>query len=232
METIGLLFKVFWSPGEAMFRVSKKPRVLVPLLLLCLVSLVSSMATFSKVDMTQVMIRQAEARGQELNAEQRERFQQMSRSMTPFFVASATVGTAAIITIAAAIYFGIFTIIGREAGFKAFYAVTAFAYLPLILRSVFAAMQAWFLPQSALVLEELGSLSLAVFLDPASVSPLVYSLALVVDLISIWTAVLLIIGFKFLVKKSVGLPARVTGVVVVYAAFSMLGVLARMIRPS
>ena len=50
METLGLVFKVLWAPGEAMLLVSKKPRVLVPLILLTLVSLGVGISTFSKID--------------------------------------------------------------------------------------------------------------------------------------------------------------------------------------
>ena len=232
METIGLLIKVFWAPGEAMFLLSKKPQVLAPLLFLCAVSLMSSLIVFSKIDMMQIFIRQAEQQGRVLSEEDRANMSRMSSVMTPVFIVSATVGTAIFITVTAAIYFGIFTLIGRDGGFKTFYAITAFAFLPMIFRSVVAAIQALFVPQSSLVMEEMGAMSLAVFLDPTAVSKLTYAVASVVDIVSIWTAILLIIGFKFVTRKSVGTPVRVTAVVTVYLVFSALGVAARMLRPS
>jgi len=39
METLGLMFKTLWAPGEAMFLLSKRPRALLPLVLMGLVSL-------------------------------------------------------------------------------------------------------------------------------------------------------------------------------------------------
>jgi len=231
METLGLILKVFWAPAEAMFLISKKPRILVPLLLLTAVSLGSAVVTFNKVDMMQIMVQRAEQRGQVISEEQRAAMSRMSSVMIPATIASATLGTAIFITVAAAIYFGVFTIIGRQGDFKAFYAVTVFAFLPLMFRSVVAALQATFVPPAQLVLEELGSMSLAVFLDPIAVSKLVYGIASVIDVISIWVAVLLIIGFKFVTTKSVTMPTRVAGVVVVYAAFSAIGVALRMLRP-
>src|SRR5688572_17475829 len=104
METMGLIFKVFWAPAEAMFLIAKKPRVLAPLLLLSIVSLGASWVTFSNINMTEVMISQAEKRGTEMTEERRAQMQQMARFMTPVFMASAAVGTAVIVTVAAAIY--------------------------------------------------------------------------------------------------------------------------------
>src|SRR5579884_3449950 len=60
MQTIGLLFKVLWSPGETMFLLSKSPRVLAPLILLCLVSAFAGGVMVTKVDLAELTIRQIE----------------------------------------------------------------------------------------------------------------------------------------------------------------------------
>jgi hypothetical protein len=215
-----------------MFLLSKKPRVLAPLLLLSLVSLGSSILTFSKIDTVEMMISQAERQGQRtLSEEERATMTNTARVLTPLFIASASIGTVIFITLAALIYFGVFTVIGRQAGFKAFYAVTAFAFLPMIFRSLAVALQVSLAAPSSIVMEELGSLSLAVFLDPSSVSRLVYGLATMVDVVSIWSVILLIIGFKYLTPRSVGVPLRATGVLSVYLVFSTIGMLLQMLRP-
>jgi hypothetical protein len=50
-----------------------------------------------------------------------------------------------------------------------------------------------------------------------------------VDIVSIWTAVLLVIGMKYLTTKRVGLAARIVGVVVVYVFFSSLALIGRLL---
>src|SRR6478736_287390 len=42
MQTIRLMFKVLWSPSEVMFLLSKNPRVLGPVLLLCATSFITT----------------------------------------------------------------------------------------------------------------------------------------------------------------------------------------------
>src|SRR5947207_9091666 len=176
MNSFGLLFKVLWTPGEAMLLISKNPRVLAPLIVLTAVSLAVSMVTFTKIDAGELALRQLErsGRAQQMTEEQKERVLAQSRKLTPVFIATAAIGPLIIITLATAIYFAIFTIIGREGTFKTFYAVTAFAYLPLVVRQLAAMIQVSVFPPSSIVPQELGSLSLAVFLDPTSVSRLGY----------------------------------------------------------
>ena len=232
METLGLVFKVLWAPGEAMLLVSKKPRVLVPLILLTLVSLGVGISTFSKIDIGEIALRQAEQSGRadSMTQEQKDQMLRGARIFAPVVMAITALAPVVIVTLATAIYFGIFTIIGREATFKTFYAVTVFAYLPLILRQAVALIQVFTIPPSSLVPEDLGSLSLATFLDPTTVSRAAYAAATVVDITSIWIVILLIIGYKFVVRKSVGPGLRVAGVVGVFLFFSLIAVGLRMLQ--
>ena len=82
-----------------------------------------------------------------------------------FTFVSTAVTPVVIILVVALIYFALFTILGREGGFKSFLSITAFAFVPLIFRQLAALISAYFLPSSAIMLDELGSLSPAVFLD-------------------------------------------------------------------
>lgn len=226
MNSFRLLLKVLWAPGDAMFLISKNPRVLAPLILLTVVSLAVSIVTFTKIDAGELALRQLErsGRAQQMTGEQKERVLTQSRRLAPLFIATAAIAPLIIITLAAAIYFAIFTIVGREGTFKTFYAVTAFAYVPLVVRQLAAMIQVSMLPPSSIVPQELGSLSLAVFLDPTSVSRLVYAIALALDITSIWILVLLIIGFKFLTRRSVSTALRITGVAAAFLLFSGIGV--------
>lgn len=231
METLKLLLKVLWAPGEAMFLASKQPRVLIPLVTLGFISLIGASVSFTKIDAGQMALRQLErsGRAESMTEEQKDAIMAASRRFAPVFIASSTLGPAVVITIMATIYFGVFTIIGRDGSFKAFYSITAFAYFPIVFRQIAATLQVWFVPPAALVPQELGSLSLAVFMDPASVSRLTYAVAGFVDVISIWTLILLMIGFKFLTRKSAGTSARIAGVLGVYLVFSAAGVAIRMV---
>ena len=64
MQSITLLFKVLWSPGETMFLLSKNPRVLVPMIFLSIFSLVAGSAVLMKLDFAELTMRMIERSAQ------------------------------------------------------------------------------------------------------------------------------------------------------------------------
>ena len=228
MQTIGLLFKVLWSPAEAMFLLSKNPRVLVPILFSCLVSFATGAVMVTKLDLAELAIRQVERSPQAANFGDQQKDLIRQRMQSPvvkgFTFVSTAVTPVVIILLVALIYFALFTILGREGGFKGFVSITAFAFVPLIFRQVAALLSAYFLPGSAIMLDELGSLSPAVFLDRDSMSPVLFTAVSTIDLVSIWILALLIIGYGFVTRKSLSKGVRastVIGVFLVYVALRL-----------
>ena len=224
METIGLFFKTFWAPGEAMFVLSKKPRILLPLIIVGLLQLGVGLVSLSRLDFGAVVVKQIERspQGANMNEEQKQNLARVYRQLAPALVVLGAIAPALIVTVAAALYFGIFTMLGRQGGFKAFYAITLFAYIPLLIRQAVSVVQLLAVPAEQIDVNDLGSLSLAVFLDRTEVSKVVYALAGVVDLTSIWTVILLIIGYKFVTTKGVGTGLRTVAVAVPYLIFSLI----------
>ncbi|HLH30892.1 MAG TPA: YIP1 family protein [Terriglobia bacterium] len=224
METIGLFFKTLWSPGEAMFFLSKKPRILVPLILIGVLQLGVGLVGYAKLDYGQIVLKQLEKspQGRNMTDEQKQNAAQIYRRFAPAFPILGAVTPPIFITVAAALYFGIFTVLGRNGSFKAFYAVTLFAYIPLLIRQAASVVQIFTVPPEQLDINELGNLSVSVFLDPSSVSKVVYALSTVVDLTSIWIMILLVIGYKFLTTKSVGTGLRTAAVIIPYLFFSLI----------
>src|SRR2546422_793689 len=88
MQTISLVLKAFWAPAEAMFLVSKNPRVLVPLIVLSVASLGVGLISFAKVDYGDVVLQQLERtqRGQNMPADQKQNIVQLYRRIAPVFV--------------------------------------------------------------------------------------------------------------------------------------------------
>lgn len=226
METLSLLLKVVWAPGETMFIVSKKPRVLAPMLFLCAFSLASGLVMFSKIDQAEITIRMIErsARGAQMPDEVKERMRTQMRSPITkgFSIVSAALVPAILISIVALVYFGVFTLFGREGNLKSFFAVTAFAFIPLIFRQLAAVLTIFVVPESSIMLDELGSIGPAVFVDRDSISHTLFAAIGMVDLVTIWVLALLVIGFKSLTRKSVSTVARLTGVVGVYLVWAAI----------
>jgi Yip1 domain len=228
MESISLLFKVLWSPGEAMFLLSKTPRVLTPLVFFALFSVVTGGAMMMKVDSAELTMRAIEksTRGASLSDEQKTqiRGQMNSPAVKALTFVSVVFGPLLMIVIVAGIYFVLFTILGREGGYKAYLSITAFAFVPTIFRQLAATLSAFVVPPSSLMPDELGSLSPAVFLDRDSVSPVLFAGINTIDLVSIWILILLVIGYGFVTRKSLSQASRaaaIFGVFLLYVALRL-----------
>jgi hypothetical protein len=224
MQSLGLVFKTFWAPAEAMFLTAKNPRVLVPLIVLTLFALGTGLTSFAKVDFGDMVKQQLEKtrQGQQMTEEQKQNIVRIYRTLGPVLIVAGAAFPVILVTLATVIYFGIFTMLGREGNFKAFYAVTVLAYMPLIIRQIVSAIQLFAIPTSQLDLNDLGNMSAQLFLDPASGSKVLFALAGVVDVTSLWIMILLCIGYKTVTRKSLGMGLRVAGVVVPYFIVSFL----------
>jgi hypothetical protein len=228
MQSISLLFKVLWSPGEAMFLLSKNPKVLTPILFLTLFSIVTGTVLVTKLDSAELAMRAIErsSRGSSLSDEQKTQLRRQMDSpvVKGFTFVSAVLGALLQVLIVAGIYFAVFTMLGREGSFKAFLSITAYAFVPTIFRSMAVMLSAYVVPPASLMLDELGSLSPAVFLDRDSVSPVLFAAVNMIDLVSIWVLILLGIGYGFVTRKSLSKASRaaaILGVFLLYVALRL-----------
>jgi len=95
----------------------------------------------------------------------------------------ALIGPTLTVLVVTVIYFGLFTLIGREGGFRSFFAVTAFAFIPNILRTIAGILTILIVPQSQLSLDEIGNIGPSVFLDRTAVSKHLFAAASQLDLV-------------------------------------------------
>lgn len=223
MQSIGLLFKVLWSPGETMSSLSKNPRVLAPMLFLALFSLLTGAAVLMKIDSGELAMRAIErsTQGRNISEEQKALIRRQVNS--PFvkgltFV-STGIGPLFVVLVVAAIYFALFTMLGREGGFKAFFSITAFAFVPSIFRQLAAVLSVFVIPPSSLMPDELGSLSPSVFLDRDSISPVLFTAVGAIDVVSIWILALLVIGYGFVTRKGLSKTTRAAAVLGVFLIY-------------
>lgn len=226
MQSIGLLFKVLWSPGEAMFLLSKNPRVFVPLAFFTLASLISAIVIQTKAKIGDLIVNLILRSPQAAQMPDQAKNQLQDLMHRPFisgaFYGMSMIGPIAIVLIVALCYFGVFSMVGREGGFKAFLSITAFAFVPSVLGSATAAVRALTVPSSSLMLDEIGSLSPATFLDRDTTSTFVFAAVNSIDLVTIWILALLVIGFGFLTRKGVSAGARTAAVLSLYFLYKLI----------
>lgn len=226
MQSISLLLKVLWSPGEAMFLLAKNPRVLVPILFLVFSALASSIAVGTKAkygEMYMNMITHS-PQGARMPPEQRANMEKVMSlpAIQGALIGASIVFTVVIVVVIALIYFALFTIVGREGGFKAFLSITAYAFVPMIFSHMAAVARAFVMPTATLMFDELASISPSAFLERDTVSPLLFATSTSVDLVSLWTLILLVIGYGFTASKTV---SKTTRVLVTLAPFMLYQVL-------
>jgi len=222
MQSIGLLFSVFRSPAQVMFRVSKTPRVLAPIVFFALFSFLAASAVQLKVNFAELVMNMILGSPGSVNPDDIANLQQtLSLPMIRgAFFAGAVFMPILIIVGLSVLYFGLFTAVGREGSFKAFFSITAFAFMPNIFSQLVGVLRAFFVSPSLLMLDQLGSLGPALFVDRTTASPLLFAALSSVDLVSIWILSLLVIGYGFVTPKSMPKTKRIAVVVGVFAVYS------------
>lgn len=199
MENVQLLWNVLWSPSKVFRRLSQQPALAAPLLTLTVFAALSALMIYFMLDPGE----------------------SPRRSVWLLGLGLATIGPVFTVLLVALVFFLVFSIVGREGGYRKFLSVTAFGFMPTVFRHLAGAIMVAAIPASQLRPAQVGSFSPAAFLDPSSLSPFMYAAAARLDLVSIWVLLLLVIGYRHLARPHVQLPAcagMVAGLWVVYAA--------------
>lgn len=216
MNSLELLVRAFWSPSESFRDQAAQPRLIAPLAFLLFFSGLVGVTAYVKVDNEAIFKRMLEQdqRLSQLSAQQKEQFLERARNPNTkaFGLVFGTLSPIVMVLLVASFYFVAFTVFGREGGFKAYVAVTALGFVPAAVRSIAATTTLLLVPSDELAMESLGSIALSVFLDRAAVGPVLYTLTSFLDVVFAWTLALLIIGYSFLVRRSVS-KLMVAGVV-------------------
>lgn len=231
MRSISLLFKVLWSPGEAMSFIARNPRFLAPLLLLICSSVTAAAIVKTQLPDLPLRIMERSPAGLNVSQEMKDRMLRQADSAAAWIFTMIFSGLRPVLLllIVSATYFSIFTVIGIQGHFKEFFSITTFAFVPMVFRQVAAALSALFVPSTSIMPDELGSLSPAVFLDRDSVSPLMFTAVNMIDIVSIWTLSLMAIGFAFVTRKNVSAHTRTAVVFGIFLVYALIRIIIRTI---
>ena len=147
-----------------------------------------------------------------------------------FTLATTVLGPACLVLILAGLYFGLFTMLGREGGFKAFLSITAFAFIPSVFRQLAAVVSVFVVPAASIMPDELGSISPAVFLDRDAIVPALFIFVNMIDLVTIWILALLIIGYGQVARRSLSKAVLAGGVLGPFLVYAVLRIAIAWIR--
>ena len=219
-----LIFKTFWSPGAAFKEIAEASvRPWAAILVLTIVGLVSAgvITTIIPPGEMALLALEQSPRGSDLTEEQKEQVVEITQNSPLRFIGFVfpLVGPMLLVVFVAAMYFGIFMILGSSAKYRSFFSLTSFAMLPLLIRNLAATLMVLFIPASAINIKELGAIAPSTFLDPAEVSQPVFAIALSLDLISLWILILLIFGYKNITARRTSAITRTVAVLMPWLVF-------------
>jgi hypothetical protein len=231
MRSLGFLFKVLWSPGEIMFLIARNPCFGLPLLLLIGSSLITGAVVLTKIPDLPLRAIEHSPNGVNISDETKDQLREQAASPATwiFTMVLSGVRPVLLVFIISGIYFLIFTLIGRQGSFKAFFSITTFSLIPTVFRQIVTMLSALLVPSSSIMPDELGSLSPAVFLDRDSVPPIVFAVVNMIDIVSIWTLSLMFIGFAFVIRKTISRRMRACVVIGVFLFYAVARVIIRII---
>jgi len=125
MRSIVLLFKVLWSPANVMSVAVRNPCTGLPLILLIGCSLLSTAVILIKIPDLPLRAIERSPKGMNISGETKDSLRQQIDSPAAWIFTMVLGGLRPVfvLLIVSAIYFLVFTIIGRQRCFKAFFSI-------------------------------------------------------------------------------------------------------------
>ena len=208
---IGALF----SPNETFASIARRPDWVVPLLVIVLIGYVSTFLIMPRMDWDAIVAMQEEqikAKNPNMSQEQLEQVEKMTKAGGKVFGWVAPVIAVIWYVIVALVLLLAFRLLGGEGTFGKAFSATLYAWMPsvlngIVLTIVIVARGGLVDPtQMATVVK-----SNPAFLVDMKAQPVLFALLSSIDVFTIWTVVLLIIGFAALSRVS---KAKATAIVI------------------
>ena len=205
------LLDTFIAPSKTFTDLRRSASWWAPFLIMAMVSLtfhyvVDQKVGFQKVVENQLRIQPKQAaRVDRLPADQRDRVMQKQVSFWRGFSYASPVIALLVLLLVSAIYFASLKFVGGDdIQFKTMYALIAYAWLPSIVTGLLAmiSLAAGADPDSFFI-QNPAATNLGALMDPTS-SPVLYALLSSVDMITIWTLILVAIGISCISKVKRG----------------------------
>ncbi len=219
---VASLWGVLLAPERTFRALAARPAWLPAMLLLVVTALGLSLAVTPKLDMKQVMREAIEEKGADITEAQLERQVEMADKFKWIGTASQVVLQPAVYLLMAVIFLVLFRLLGSEIDFRQSLSVSVHGMMPFVIATLLTIPVV--LSRASLSLKDVQSArylhsNLAAFAPESTGKPMMALLASA-DLFSIWTIVLLAIGFRVVGKLS---RAAAAGTVIALWALVVAG---------
>ncbi|HEY3055505.1 MAG TPA: Yip1 family protein [Thermoanaerobaculia bacterium] len=218
-RVIGVLF----SPDETFQDIARRPDVLWPLVLLMVVTLASTVIVVPRMDFETMMRDNIERSGKNMAPEDADRMVRVMTASAKVFGYASPILAIAVWAIVAGVLLIAFRLFGGEGTFKQAFSVTLYGWLPLLINSIIA----------TIILAAKGSVdptqmstlvrsNLAFLVDPKA-NPLAFAALSSLDIFTVWSLVLFVIGFAYVAGMSKARSAAIVISLWVVAIFFKVG---------
>jgi len=198
ISPIGRVIGVFFSPKPTFEDITRKPSWVVPVVLLTLFSIAVSFSINQRVNWREFIAQQMEKNpsAAQLSPEQKEqRIEGGAKFTPPFTYAIGFLGPICVTLVVALVMWGAYNLLGgANTNFPTAFGITSHAFLTGLISSPLFILVLYLRPTGSVDLENPVAANLAAFLPDDSAKWLV-ALCKSFDLFSLWTLILLAIGF-------------------------------------
>ncbi|HLJ74384.1 MAG TPA: Yip1 family protein [Thermoanaerobaculia bacterium] len=221
---IGVLF----SPNETFASIARQPDWAVPLVVILIVSLAAGIIFAQRVDFTAPAREAMEQRN--LPQDQIDRMVRITGAISKVVSYCAPILSVVSLLIIAAILLVAFRLFGGEGDFRRSFAVTCYAWMPGVIKSIILTAIVAARGATAMELATILRSNLA-FLTTVKANPLLFVLLSKLDIFTVWLLALFIIGYAFVAKFSKAKSAAIViGLWIVVVLFSLIGPAMQMAR--
>jgi hypothetical protein len=187
---------VLYSPGRTFESIAARPTWVLPLALWTLFSVLVAMPMMRRMDMEGMIRRQAERSGRAIPENQLREALERGERLRPMLLAATALWPAAATVFLAGLFWTLWKLFGSEVTFAQTFGVTTHAFLPAVLSAglllpiILSRQRIDPLTAGSLLKSNLG------FLTDAREHPVRASLLQSLDVFSLWTLALLVVGLS------------------------------------
>jgi Yip1 domain len=222
VSSFGRIFGVLFSPKSTFEDIVQKPSWIAPSAVLVVLSMVASVIFVQRVDWRDVISQQIDKdpRAAQLSAEQKEQRAEMGAKFAPVFgyVGGIVFPILLLLFSCLAMWGGYSLLGGISPGFGRSFAITAHAFMTSLISTPVFLLVVFLKPKGTIDIENPVATNIAAFL-PEGTSKALMTLCKQIDVFTIWTLILLAIGFAVVNPRKLKLGSSIGIAFGVWAVF-------------
>lgn len=201
-SSFGRLIGVIVAPGKTFRAIAERPTWLVAFLVVVLSPVIPTMIAVPKMDWEGITKAQLERADVQLPQDQLDKRIEITEKVGPYFAYAAPIFFGIGLLLFALVFWGAFTLAGGDLGFKRSLAVVSHGMVPVVVSTILSIPIILGIDKIGADIAEQGSYlksNLAAF-APEGANAVVLNLLSHLDVFSLWSLVLFIIGFTWCAK--------------------------------